>query len=216
MVLLAHNGRNFDFNFLSEELRRAGLPRLTGAASAAASAAAAGAGAEKGALPTACLVDTLHILRDSSLWRPELPAPAPTRAPPAVSPTVTATRTVTTATVTGLGRSNSNHHPGSGSGSRGDCASVSSSSGRSAVRVAPAAITASAEAALVEASAQGLAVRPKSFSLGALYEHILGKRMRGSHNAVFDVLALMEVLQSPALSGRWRVVANKMQFYQRD
>jgi DNA polymerase III epsilon subunit-like protein len=55
-VLLAHNGRSFDFNFLQAELRRCGHDHSLSE-------------------EVDVLVDTLHVLRDPSLWEGVLKAP---------------------------------------------------------------------------------------------------------------------------------------------
>ena len=106
IVLLAHNGRNFDFNFLEAELLRIGNTSLNNHCT--------------------CLLDTLEILRDDALWMNDQ--------------------------------------------------------------------------------------RPTSFALGNLYRHVKSRDIENSHNAMFDVLALAEILESNNIKKRWKQVAHGKQF----
>ena len=54
--------------------------------------------------------------------------------------------------------------------------------------------------------------KPSSFSLGNLYRYIRAKELDNAHNAMFDVLALAEILESQRLKDKWRKVANNKQF----
>jgi len=107
VVMLAHNGKNFDFNFLQAEvLRTPCVPNIVSTG-------------------VVCFVDTLHVLRDESLWSSD---------------------------------------------------------------------------------------KPESYSLASLYEHVTRKPPVNSHNALFDVLALAEILNSEHVRTKWKDVANRKQF----
>lgn len=54
--------------------------------------------------------------------------------------------------------------------------------------------------------------KPPRFGQEALYKHLFGVKPTNGHNAVFDVLALEEILQHPKIAKSWREVANKQQF----
>ena len=105
VVLVAHNGRNFDYNFIDAELNRSNFAPLN--------------------QHVTCLLDSLDILRDKTLWDVD---------------------------------------------------------------------------------------KPSSFSLGNLYRYIRAKELDNAHNAMFDVLALAEILESQRLKDKWRKVANNKQF----
>ena len=66
---------------------------------------------------------------------------------------------------------------------------------------------------LCEIQRAGRAVRtsPKRFGQEALYTHLFGTKLENGHNALFDVLALEEILSHPYLAP-WKKVANKHQF----
>ena len=108
VVLLAHNGKSFDFNFLQAELDRSGKEGLC--------------------TYVDCLVDTLHVVRDPSLWE------------------------------------------------------------------------------------GGPLTKPDAFGLAVLYKHVTTTLPANSHNALFDVMALAEILETDGLRSRWRAVANRKQF----
>lgn len=56
------------------------------------------------------------------------------------------------------------------------------------------------------------ALKPKRFRQGDLYEHVVGKPLENGHNAIFDILALEEILLDDMLRETWIKVANKQQF----
>jgi ATP-dependent DNA helicase RecG len=114
VVVLAHNGRRFDYDFLTAEVKRHGC-------------VAAGGQSWREQVGVDCFVDSLTILRDSAAWV-----------------------------------------------SRKDV--------------------------------------PKKFGQEALYTHLFGSKPENGHNAVFDVLALEEILEHPSIAKTWREVANKQQF----
>ena len=54
--------------------------------------------------------------------------------------------------------------------------------------------------------------KPKRFGQEVLYTHLFGTKPENGHNAIFDVLALEEILSHPKLNEGWRQVANRQQF----
>ena len=55
-------------------------------------------------------------------------------------------------------------------------------------------------------------MKPRRFRQGDVYEHVVGKPLENGHNAVFDILALEEILLDDMLKETWVKVANKQQF----
>lgn len=53
--------------------------------------------------------------------------------------------------------------------------------------------------------------KPISLSMASLYENLLGGRILNAHNALGDVLALEDILESTALRMHWRKVATDVQ-----
>jgi DNA polymerase III epsilon subunit-like protein len=53
---------------------------------------------------------------------------------------------------------------------------------------------------------------PASRRLGALHEFVLGRPISGAHNAIADVTALEDILESPGLKDVWRSFANDIQY----
>ena len=50
--------------------------------------------------------------------------------------------------------------------------------------------------------------RPSGYSLTKLYKYVTGETLKNGHNAVVDCDALVHVLESDLLRGRWREIAN--------
>jgi DNA polymerase III alpha subunit (gram-positive type) len=59
---------------------------------------------------------------------------------------------------------------------------------------------------------RGKSNRPESFNLGKLYKVLTGNKLDNAHNAIHDVQALIDILQSDSIKNKWKSIANKSLF----
>ena len=52
---------------------------------------------------------------------------------------------------------------------------------------------------------------PPKYSLGIIHQFVLNREIENAHNAIYDVLAVRDILESKGLKDIWRVHANKLQ-----